>query len=180
MQSAAIVTYTTSGSTALRAARERPEQPILGLITRLAAARRLALVWGLHGVVCEDAHDIDEMVERACHHALEAGIAEPGSSLVITAGVPFGTPGSTNLLRIAWVRLSASPRTPRRASARGRSPSRPMAWRMKKPLSGGIRSTRPRPSSRARRSGSRSLANSRFRPSVIAIRASESNRRQRS
>jgi pyruvate kinase len=103
MQSAAIVTYSTSGATALRAARERPEQPILALMTRLGAARRLALVWGLHCVVCEDAHDIDEMVERACEKALEEGMAEPGSSLVVTAGVPFGTPGATNLLRIAWV-----------------------------------------------------------------------------
>src|SRR5919106_3247342 len=104
MGSAAIVTYTTSGATALRASRERPEQPILGLMTRLAAARRPALVWGLHGVVCEDALDIDEMVARACEKALEEGIAEPGASLVVTAGVPFGTPGATNLLRIAWVR----------------------------------------------------------------------------
>ena len=101
---AAIVTYTTTGSTALRAARERPDQPILGLITQFGTARRLALVWGLHGVVCEDAQNIDHMVERACHYALESGIAGVGSSLVITAGVPFGTPGSTNLLRIAWVR----------------------------------------------------------------------------
>ena len=98
-----VVTYTTSGATALRASRERPEQPILGLFTRLPAARRLALAWGLHGVVCEDAHDIDEMVERACQKALEQGIATPGSSLVVTAGMPFGTPGATNLLRIAWV-----------------------------------------------------------------------------
>jgi pyruvate kinase len=103
MHSAAIVTYTTSGATALRASRERPEQPILGLFTRLAAARRLALAWGLHGVVCEDAHDIDEMVGRACQKALEERIAEAGASLVITAGMPFGTPGATNLLRIAWV-----------------------------------------------------------------------------
>ena len=103
MQSAAIVTYTTSGATALRAARERPEQPILGLMTRLGEARRLALVWGLHGVVCEDAHDIDEMVARACQKAIEEGIAEPGASLVVTAGMPFGTPGATNLLRLAWV-----------------------------------------------------------------------------
>jgi pyruvate kinase len=104
MRSAAIVTYTTTGSTALRAARERPDQPILGLITQYATARRLALLWGLHSVVCEDAQNIDHMVERACHYAVESGCAGPGSSLVITAGVPFGTPGSTNLLRIAWVR----------------------------------------------------------------------------
>ena len=104
MRAAAIVTYTTTGSTALRAARERPDRPILGLITQFGTARRLALLWGLHAVVCEDAHNIAEMVEHACRHALESGIAEPGSCLVITAGVPFGTPGSTNLLRIAWVR----------------------------------------------------------------------------
>jgi pyruvate kinase len=104
MRAAAIVTYTTTGSTALRAARERPDRPILSLITQAATARRLALVWGLHTVVCEDAHDVDEMTERACHLARESGVAGPGSSIVITAGVPFGTPGSTNLLRIAWVR----------------------------------------------------------------------------
>jgi len=103
MRAAAIVTFTTTGSTALRAARERPEQPILGLISELSTARRLALLWGLHGVVCDDVTNIDEMVERACHFALKTGIAKTGSSLVITAGVPFGTPGSTNLLRIAWV-----------------------------------------------------------------------------
>jgi pyruvate kinase len=104
MRAAAIVTYTTTGSTALRAARERPDRPILGLITEFGTARRLALLWGLHGVVCEDVKDIAEMVEQACRHAVESGIAQTGSSLVITAGVPFGTPGSTNLLRIAWVR----------------------------------------------------------------------------
>ncbi|MDX1542261.1 MAG: pyruvate kinase alpha/beta domain-containing protein, partial [Geminicoccaceae bacterium] len=48
-------------------------------------------------------HDIDQMVAQACARAQEAGLAEPGMSLVITAGVPFGTPGATNLLRIAWV-----------------------------------------------------------------------------
>jgi pyruvate kinase len=104
MRAAAIVTYTTTGSTALRAARERPDRPILSLITQAGTARRLALVWGLHTVVCEDAHDVDEMTERACHLARESGVAAPGSPIVITAGVPFGTPGSTNLLRIAWVR----------------------------------------------------------------------------
>ncbi|MGI9434223.1 MAG: pyruvate kinase [Geminicoccaceae bacterium] len=103
MGAAAIVTYTTTGSTALRAARERPDRPILGLITRQATARRLALLWGLHPKICEDASDIDEMIEQACKAAVEANLARPGSSLVITAGMPFGTPGATNLLRIAWV-----------------------------------------------------------------------------
>jgi pyruvate kinase len=104
MRAAAIVTYTTTGSTALRAARERPDRPILGLITQPATARRLALVWGMRCMICEDARDVDEMTERACELARESGVAAPGASIVITAGVPFGTPGSTNLLRIAWVR----------------------------------------------------------------------------
>ncbi len=103
MRAAAIVTYTTTGSTALRAARERPDRPILALMSRVDTARRLALLWGLHCIVCEDAHDIDEMAERACKYAVETEIGEAGSSLVITAGVPFGTPGATNLLRIAWI-----------------------------------------------------------------------------
>ena len=103
MRAAAIVTYTTTGSTALRAARERPDRPILGLITRQATARRLALLWGLYPKLCGDITDIDDMVEQACQAVLDIDLARPGSSLVITAGMPFGTPGATNLLRIAWV-----------------------------------------------------------------------------
>ncbi len=100
---AAIVTYTTSGSTALRAARERPRVPILGLVPNLATARRLALAWGVHSVHTEDAKDFTDMVEKACRVALDEGLAEAGGRLVVTAGVPFGTPGATNTLRIAFV-----------------------------------------------------------------------------
>jgi pyruvate kinase len=103
MQAACIVTYTTSGATALRAARERPDRPILGLITRHQTARRLAILWGVHPLFCEDCHDLDEMVDRARELAVQEGLATQGNSLVITAGLPFGTPGATNLLRIAWV-----------------------------------------------------------------------------
>jgi pyruvate kinase len=103
MQAAAIVTYTTSGATALRAARERPDRPILGLMTDLRTARRLSLLWGVHCVFCKDCESLDEMVEQARAIAVAQGFAEPGNSLVITAGLPFGTPGATNLLRIAWV-----------------------------------------------------------------------------
>ena len=66
-------------------------------------ARRLSLVWGLHCVVTEDAHNIDEMVDRACSIACREGFAAPGQRIIITAGVPFGTPGATNLLRIAFI-----------------------------------------------------------------------------
>ncbi len=100
---AAIVTYTTSGSTALRATRERPRVPILGLIPNLATARRLALAWGIHCVHTEDAEDFTDMVEKACRVAVAENFAKTGGRLVVTAGVPFGTPGSTNTLRIAWI-----------------------------------------------------------------------------
>jgi pyruvate kinase len=103
LEAAAIVTYTTSGATALRASRERPDRPILGLITRMVTARKLALAWGVHAVHCDDAADLDEMVQKARQHAKAEGFAGPGESIVVTAGLPFGTPGATNLLRIAWV-----------------------------------------------------------------------------
>jgi pyruvate kinase len=103
LKAAVIVTYTPSGATALRAARDRPDRPILGLITRMVTARKLAVAWGIHAVHCEDASDLDEMVQKARHFAKEEGFAKPGSSIVITAGLPFGTPGATNLLRVAWV-----------------------------------------------------------------------------
>jgi pyruvate kinase len=104
ISAAAIVTYTTSGSTPLRAARERPDVPILCLTPRLETARRLAIVWGIHCISTDDVTSIEEMVERACRHALEEGMAADGARVVITAGMPFGTPGATNMLRIAWVK----------------------------------------------------------------------------
>lgn len=103
ISASAIVTYTTSGSTALRAARERPPVPILVLTPSLVTARRLAVAWGLSCVHSADASGFTDMVDRACRAAADRGIALSGDRLVITAGVPFGTPGATNSLRIAWV-----------------------------------------------------------------------------
>ncbi|MBM3482250.1 MAG: pyruvate kinase [Alphaproteobacteria bacterium] len=103
IRAACIVTYTTSGSTAMRAARERPCVPVLALTPLRATARRLALTWGVHCVETEDARSFTEMVDKASKVALEEGIAKPGERIVVTAGVPFGTPGATNILRIAWV-----------------------------------------------------------------------------
>jgi len=88
---------------ALRAARRRPEQPILGLITRLGTARRLGVVWAVRAVVCHDARDLDDMIAKARATAVRAGMASAGQALVVTAGLPFGTPGATNMLRIAYV-----------------------------------------------------------------------------
>ena len=99
----AIVTYSTSGSTVLRVARERPEVPILALTASLSTARALSLAWGAHCVQIPDLKRFSEMVETACSVALSQDMAKVGDRLVITAGVPFGTPGSTNILRVAWV-----------------------------------------------------------------------------
>jgi len=103
LNAACIVTYTTSGATALRAARKRPDQPILGLITRLGTARRLSVVWAVRAIVCHDARDLDDMIAKARATAVRAGMASAGQALVVTAGLPFGTPGATNMLRIAYV-----------------------------------------------------------------------------
>lgn len=98
-----MVTYSTSGHTAVRVARERPEAPILCITPRALTARQLALVWGVHAVVTKDAESVDEMTQAACSLALSQGFAQPGQSVVIAAGLPFGTPGATNLLHIAMV-----------------------------------------------------------------------------
>jgi pyruvate kinase len=103
LNAAAIVCWTNSGSTGLRAARERPHAPIIALTPVHATARRLSLVWGLHCVLTEDAHDLEDLSDRACRIAFQEGFAQPGQRIVVTAGVPLGTPGATNMLRIAFV-----------------------------------------------------------------------------
>lgn len=103
LELSAVVCYTASGTTGLRAARERPMRPIIALSPVEATARRLALVWGLHCVVTKDASDLDDMVDRACRIAHQEGFANSGDRVVIIAGVPLRTPGSTNMLRIAYI-----------------------------------------------------------------------------
>lgn len=103
INAAAIVTYTMSGSTALRAARERPRSPILCLTPLVETARRLTLAWGVNTVVAPDAINFADMIAKATALARASELAKPGDSLVVTAGVPFGTPGNTNVLRIARV-----------------------------------------------------------------------------
>ncbi len=100
---AAMVAYTSSGSSALRMARERPRAPIIGMTPKRETARRLALVWGVNSVVCDDVTDVDDMTERAIATAKTLEFAKSGQIIVIAAGMPFGTPGSTNLLRIAQI-----------------------------------------------------------------------------
>jgi len=100
VSAAVIVTYTTSGSTSIRAARERPTVPILCVTEHVRTARRLAVVWGVQCVIAEDARDFAAMIDEARALAKKFEFASPGQPLVVTAGVPFGTPGATNVLRV--------------------------------------------------------------------------------
>jgi pyruvate kinase len=105
---AAIVCWTSSGATGMRVARERPRPPIVAISPMLGAGRKLSLVWGIHCVVAEDARDQDDMVERACEIARKEDFAKAGERVIIVAGVPLGTPGATNMMRVAYVAGAAS------------------------------------------------------------------------
>jgi pyruvate kinase len=105
---AAVICWTSSGSTGMRMARERPRPPVVALSPNISTGRRLAVVWGVHCVVTEDAHDQDDMVDRACRIAFKEGFAKPGQRVIVVAGVPLGTPGATNMLRIAYVGSEAA------------------------------------------------------------------------
>ena len=99
----AIICWTSSGSTALRVARERPKPPVVAITPNLATGRKLSAVWGVHCVVAEDAKDLDDMVSRAGSIAFRDGFARAGQRVIIVAGVPLGAPGTTNMVRIASV-----------------------------------------------------------------------------
>ncbi len=99
-----IATFSSTGSTTLRVARERPHCPILGLTASGVTARRMAVVWGVHPLEVNEIHSMTEMVARAMRAAQHEGFAKHGDEVVVTAGVPFGTPGTTNALRVATVK----------------------------------------------------------------------------
>ncbi|NKC34115.1 pyruvate kinase [Falsiroseomonas selenitidurans] len=99
-----IATFTSTGSTTLRVARERPDCPILGLTASLETSRRMACVWGVHSLMSVEPHSMTDMVAKAIRAASQEGFAKHGDEVVVTAGVPFGTPGTTNALRVAIVK----------------------------------------------------------------------------
>ena len=103
LELSAVICWTSSGSTALRVARERPKSPIVAISPKLSTCRRVALTWGVHCILAEDARDLDDMVNRACRLAFKDGFTRTGQRVIIVAGVPLGTPGATNMLRIAFV-----------------------------------------------------------------------------
>lgn len=99
----AILCFTNSGSTARRIARERPAVPIMVLTPRQETARRLGLLWGVHAVHTRDVASFEEMVAKAKRMVLRHNIASAGDRVVVCAGVPFGTPGSTNVLHVVQI-----------------------------------------------------------------------------
>jgi pyruvate kinase len=108
LELSAIICWTSSGATGLRVARERPNSPIVAISPNMSTGRRLSLAWGVHCIVAEDARDLDDMVERACRLAFKDGFAKKGQRVIIVAGVPLGTPGATNMLRIAYLGADAA------------------------------------------------------------------------
>ena len=115
---AGIVCFTISGSTARRVSRERPAVPLLVLTPSLKTARRLGLLWGAHAVRTRDVNSFEEMVAKAKRMALRHGLAKGGDRIVVIAGVPFGTPGSTNVVHV--VRLVGDELERHKAAGTGR------------------------------------------------------------
>ena len=96
----AMVCYSSSGATARRIARERPPVPLLAMSASLHTSRRLGLLWGAHAVHTRDVSSFEEMVEKGKRMALRHQIARGGDRIVLMAGIPFGTAGSTNVLHV--------------------------------------------------------------------------------
>jgi pyruvate kinase len=109
LQLACIICYTATGSTALRVARERPGLPVIGLSPVVATGRKLAAAWGVHCVLTSDPENQAAMVRKACRIAFEEGFAKPGEGVIIVAGVPLGSPGTTNMVRIAYLDAAGNP-----------------------------------------------------------------------
>jgi pyruvate kinase len=106
---ACIICYTATGSTALRVARERPGLPVIGLSPVVATGRRLAMAWGVHCVLTGDPENQAAMVRKACRIAFDEGFARAGEGVLIVAGVPLGSPGTTNMVRIAYLDDAGNP-----------------------------------------------------------------------
>jgi pyruvate kinase len=104
LRAAAIITSTKSGWTARMIARHRPRTMIIAVATDLHTTRTLNLLWGVYPILGEDIATTDEMILIAVNKAVEAGYARPGDTVIITAGVPVGVSGTTNLIKVHEVK----------------------------------------------------------------------------
>jgi len=96
----AIVTFTLSGSTARMVSRYRPPVPIIAVSTQDSTVRKLALSWGVYPFKSDELENTDDMIEKSKKIALKTGLANSGDKIIITAGIPFKIPGTTNLLKV--------------------------------------------------------------------------------
>jgi pyruvate kinase len=100
LRAAAIITSTESGSTARMVSRYRPQTPIIAFTTDAKVARRLNLSWGVHPTLGRRVTSTDEMISAAIARALDLELIRNGDLIVLTAGVPVGVPGTTNLIKV--------------------------------------------------------------------------------
>jgi pyruvate kinase len=103
IQASAIVSFTSSGTTAARIARKRPSVAILAVTPNQTVSRQLCLLWGAHSVLSKDVNSYEEMVDRATRTALAEEFAKPAEAIVVVAGIPFGEAGTTNNLRVVQI-----------------------------------------------------------------------------
>lgn len=103
LEASAIITVTESGQTARMISKYRPEMPIVGCTVNEKAYRQLALSWGVVPILCESQKNADDLFEHAMERAKEEKLIADGDLVVITAGVPLGVPGTTNLLKVQTV-----------------------------------------------------------------------------
>ena len=103
LSASAMACYTASGSTARRIARERAQVPTLAMTASMKVSRRLGLQWGVHAVHTRDVNNFEEMVGKAKRMVLRHHLAEAGDRVLIMAGVPFRTSGSTNVIHVVKI-----------------------------------------------------------------------------
>ncbi|AKG04143.1 pyruvate kinase [Salimicrobium jeotgali] len=96
----AIITPTESGHTARMVSKYRSQSPILAVTSSEKVNRKLSLVWGVHALMGERAASTDEMLETAIEKGIDSGLVEHGDRVIITAGVPVGESGTTNLMKV--------------------------------------------------------------------------------
>lgn len=103
LEASAIITVTQSGQTARMISKYRPQMPIIGCTTQMATYRHLSMSWGVMPVLCEEQNTEDALFKHAMARSKECGFVKDGDLVVITAGVPLGIPGTTNLLKVQTV-----------------------------------------------------------------------------
>jgi pyruvate kinase len=103
LEAAAIIAFTSSGSTAKRVAKYRPGVPVLAITTSPATMRQLSLSWGIRAYQVTPVTKMADLFKQGARAAKESGIAQHGDLIVITGGVPIGVSGSTNLLKVETV-----------------------------------------------------------------------------